>query len=71
MAHDRDGHELKVGDKVLIPATVQSMQLGDTYCNVSLSTDEPMYPGDYKTNISLNGKQVCKVFEVTTTQIKE
>jgi hypothetical protein len=31
---------------------------GEEYCNVNLETVEPMFPGEYKSAITLNAKQV-------------
>jgi hypothetical protein len=37
--HDANGHALKVGDKVLIPATVTELSSGnEDYCNVAVET---------------------------------
>jgi flavin reductase (DIM6/NTAB) family NADH-FMN oxidoreductase RutF len=65
MPHCRLGRELKVGDKVLIFATVTAVQASDEYCNVTVTTDYAMPPydgkdGGYdgKTTITLNTKQV-------------
>lgn len=61
MPHDKFGIELKPGDMVMIQATVLSVQPGEEFCNVSLETVEPMYPGTHKTAITANAKQVVKV----------
>lgn len=62
MPHDKNGTLLQEGDEVLVRATVRSLiSTGDDYCNVTLDTVEPMYPGTEKTGISLNAKQVEKV----------
>lgn len=60
MPHDRKGNLLKAGDHVLIEATVKDVQAGEEYCNVTLETVEPMYPGDSKSTIVLNAKQVTR-----------
>jgi hypothetical protein len=60
MPHDRDGAPLKVGDEVTIPAVVTSISPGADYCNLSVETVEPMFPGDSKTTVTLNAKQVVK-----------
>lgn len=60
MPHDKNGALLKEGDVVTIRATVRSISSGEEYCNVTLETTEPMYPGDYKSGITLNAKQVEK-----------
>lgn len=60
MPHDRKGNLLSVGDHVVIEATVTQVQPGEEYCNVQLETIEPMYPGDSKSTITLNAKQVTR-----------
>lgn len=58
MPHDKNGKPLKAGDKVIIRATISTVSEGDAYCNLTLATDEPMYPGTSKTGLNLNAKQV-------------
>jgi len=58
MPHDRSGREINVGDVVLVACVVTSLASGDEYCNAQLETVEPMFPGDYKSVITLNTKQV-------------
>lgn len=58
MPHDNAGHLLKEGDRVMVPAVVKSISHTEDYCNVLLETVHPCHPGDYKTTISLNAKQV-------------
>ena len=58
MPHDRFGNEVRVGDDVVIHGTVRSVTLSDGYCNISVETDELMYPGNEKSIIYLNSKQV-------------
>jgi hypothetical protein len=60
MPHDRKGNLLKVGDIVNIPAVVTNVNEGEDYCNISVETIEPMFPGNSKSTISLNAKQVDK-----------
>ena len=60
MPHDKNGQLLAVGDKVTIEAVVTSVQTGEEYCNVGVETIEPMFPGEHKTGITLNAKQVIK-----------
>ncbi len=57
MPHCRLGFELKVGDKVLIYATVTSVHAGLEFCNVTVLTDEVMPPNETGTHITLNTKQ--------------
>jgi hypothetical protein len=62
MPHDRDGALLVVGDLVNIPARITGISsTGSEYCNLNLETVEKMYPGDYKSSVPLNAKQVVKV----------
>lgn len=63
MPHCRLGKELKVGDKVLIYATVESVSPGLQYCNVTVRTDHPMPPYTDGTSITLNTQQVHSVSE--------
>jgi hypothetical protein len=61
MPHDRNGEELEVGDAVNIPAIVTAIHEGENYCNVSLTSVEPLFPESSKTPFALNAKQVEKV----------
>jgi len=61
MPHYRNGNILEVGDEVMVPAKITSVQAGLEYCNLTVETIEPMYPGDSKNTITLNTKQVEKV----------
>lgn len=60
MPHDKNGKALAEGDKVIVRATVKQIHAGEEYCNVGLETDEPMFPSEHKTSITLNAKQVEK-----------
>lgn len=60
MPHDKNGEPLVEGDLVMIPAVIKGISTGTDYCNLSLETVEPMFPGEHKTGISLNAKQVLK-----------
>lgn len=61
MPHDKNGALLVEGDRVLIPCIVRSVTTGEEFCNVTLETEEPMFPGNQKTSITLNAKQVERV----------
>jgi hypothetical protein len=63
MPHDAKGRELKVGDKVLVPAVVTSIAAGEDYCNLTVQTERPMKPSDQPTMITFNASQVDKVEE--------
>jgi hypothetical protein len=58
MPHDRNGQALKVGDRVTVKGTVTSVSPGPDYCNITVETDEVMFPGTSRTSISLNARQV-------------
>lgn len=61
MPHDINGQPLQSGDEVLVPCKVITVHPGIDYCNLSLETIEPMAPGTYKSQLTLNTKQVKKV----------
>lgn len=56
--HDRKGNPVKVGDRVNVPCVIAEVQSNDGYCNCRVETEERMYPGNSKTVIVLNTKQV-------------
>lgn len=58
MPHDLTGRELQVGDTVWVPAKVTRIHAGEDYCNLSLETTEPMFPGNDKSALTLNARQV-------------
>jgi hypothetical protein len=58
--HDRKGNPITVGDKVWIPCIVKGTMATDEYCNVTLESEEPMYPGKYKSTFTVNAKQTEK-----------
>lgn len=60
MPHDINGYGLNAGDEVLVRCKVVTLHTADEYCNVTLETVEPMYPGQSKTGITLNARQVVK-----------
>ncbi len=60
MAHDVKGKLIKVGDKVNIPCTVESVEKAVDGCNVTLRTVHPMPPSTDTMQIVLNGRQVKK-----------
>jgi hypothetical protein len=68
MPHDKNGKELHKGDAVTIAGKVTEVHQGADYCNVTIETDEAMHPGNAKSIISLNSKQVAKKSGGTTTQ---
>lgn len=49
--HDRVGRELKVGDTVVILATVTELSATPDYCNVSVETVYGRRPDDSKERI--------------------
>lgn len=61
MPHDKNGAELKVGDRVTVECEVMSVYEGDTACNLSIQVVEPAHGGgDYKPSITLNAGQVVR-----------
>lgn len=60
MPHDKNGNQLSPGDNVIVRATVVRVDAGEDYCNIQLETVEPMFPGEHKSAITLNAKQVEK-----------
>jgi hypothetical protein len=58
MPHDANGLPVKKGDLVNVPCIVNDVQLGEEYCNCTLETVHAMYPGENKTSIVVNAKQV-------------
>jgi len=66
MAHDRNGNLLKPGDKVLIPATVTDVFLGEEHCNVNLDLlPMPPYAEPHRLS-NVNTRQVV-LFESAAT----
>ena len=60
MPHDRKGKPLKVGDRVTVSCVITDLQTGTDYCNITLKTNEVMFPGNDKTTLTLNTHQVDK-----------
>ena len=61
MLHDRNGEVLLLGDVVFIPCIVIKVEeTAPEFYNVTLETIEPMFPGEHKTPIILNAKQIEK-----------
>jgi hypothetical protein len=58
MPHDRTGQPIEVGGEVTVSFRVQAVQSGDEYCNVTLESVERMYPGEHKTVLNVNARQV-------------
>jgi len=54
MLHDKNGHEVKVGDYVTVLCKVRERHETEDYCNLTLDTAEPMPPSDNKTSLTLN-----------------
>lgn len=61
--HDKNGRPLSVGDVVLVECKVTTCHAGTDFCNLTVETVEPMYPGTNRTTITLNAKQVTKQCE--------
>jgi hypothetical protein len=60
MPHDLNGNLIQVGDKILIPCKVESVSIGEEFCNVTLKTLHIMPGKNYEDTIVLNTKQVIK-----------
>lgn len=60
MPHGKNGEELKKGDEAIVRVKITDIQTGSEYCNCTVETVEPMYPGQDKTTITLNTKQIEK-----------
>lgn len=50
--HDAKGRELKVGDKVVVLATITQLSATEEYCNVDLTTDYGRRPDLARERIS-------------------
>jgi hypothetical protein len=61
MPHDNTGAELHVGDLVIVHCRVKEIHRTEEYCNLSLETEERMFPATHVSALSLNAKQVVKV----------
>lgn len=61
MPHDLFNQPLVVGDLVTVECRVTAVYPSNDYCNLTLETKEPMFPGFTKTTLSVNAKQVEKV----------
>jgi len=61
MPHDKNSVPIVEGDRVYVECVVKQVMTGNEYCNVTLETVEPMYPGPFKSEITLNTKQVVKL----------
>ena len=60
--HDANGHPLKVGDKVLVPAVITSLGGGEEYCNVGIETTLGRRPDGLKEKMSaINTAVLVKV----------
>lgn len=46
--HDRNGTPLKVGDLVMIPGKITTLQAGEDYCNVGVETVHGRRPDGMK-----------------------
>ncbi len=50
--HDANGKELKVGDAVMISATITQLSATEDYCNVNLETERGRRPDGLKEKIN-------------------
>lgn len=70
MPHDKHGFEVAVGDQVVLMCIVKDVQKDVDFCNTTLETVEPMFPGTYKTTITVNAKQLEKLAEPPAKKIQ-
>ena len=61
MPHDIKGDILKVGDIVNLQCKVKEIHNTEEFCNATLETILPMFPGEHKTVVTINTKQVKKL----------
>jgi len=50
--HDRNGTELRKGDRVMVECVIEDLLPGDDYCNVTLETVSGRRPDGDKEHIS-------------------
>lgn len=59
--HDAKGRELKVGDRVIVPFTVTSVNASREYCNVGIESVATMPGNDSKCQIgAINTRQMLR-----------
>lgn len=58
--HDANGEALKVGDHVIIKATVTQVSPQPDFCNCTVKLDTPMAAGREPESFVLNTKQIEK-----------
>lgn len=58
MPHDRKNKAIQIGDVVMVPAIVTGVDKHEDFINLALETIETMYPGEHKTPLLLNCRQV-------------
>lgn len=61
MPHDKNGVELKAGDRVTVECVVEEVSATPDHCNVKLKTVEPFHPNKDGNTSWFNTKQVVKV----------
>lgn len=62
MSHDKNGTPIAVGDIVTLECKVIGISPSEDFCNCTLETVEPMFPGDKPSvNSAINAKQVLLV----------
>ncbi|GEM_PF-6106672 len=67
MPHDKNGNELKAGDRVNLECEVISVTPSETYCNVTLKpVNPPNPPNMYVSEITANAAIVEKIAELET-----
>lgn len=63
---DRDGRQLTVGDRVVVPCVIQRIDTVDDLgvSDVQLETLQPMFPGSVLTRLTLNATQVVLAHDI-------
>lgn len=61
--HDRNGNELKVGDKVMVPMIITDCTGGEDYCNVSLESVYGRRPDSEKEQVCAVNTGICVLLE--------
>ena len=58
--HDCKGRPIVPGDTVLVPFKVKETYATEEFCNAQLETVASMFPGTYKTTLTVNTQQIIR-----------
>lgn len=62
--HDAKGRELKIGDRVIIPCTINEIYASVDFCNCRVTGDYPMPGSPYPFSVSsINTQQLLRANE--------